>query len=100
MDEDRLLTALTRFDFSQFANITNYYLLNCLGKVFVKTERKEIRAKIMEFLRKVQNGRVKMSNVARVKAVETKQLLSLDEEQRKEIFDEVPQGQLPENFSQ
>ena len=49
---------------------------------------------------KVQQGKVKISTVARVKAVETKLLLGLDEEKRREVFDEVPQGNLPPVFQE
>lgn len=100
MDEIRLFTAITRFDFGKFGNITNFYLLNCLSKVYLKSESGPIRQKVSEFLVKVQNGKVKMSNVARVKAVEIRMLLSMDEDKRREIFDEVPQGTLPVVFQE
>lgn len=100
VDEGRLLAALTRFNFAKFANTTNYYLFNCLSKVYVRTEQAGIRKGVMDFLAKVQNGKVKMSSVARVKAIETRQLLMLDEDKRREVFDEVPQGQMPEVFAE
>lgn len=100
VNEERLFSALTRFDLSKFNNLTVYYFLNCLSKIHLKTERNEIKLKVIDFLRRVQSGKVKMTNIARVKAVEIRLMLELDEEKRKEVFDEVPQSSLPEIFAQ
>lgn len=66
----------------------------------LKTEKPGVRKGVLDFLAKVQHGKVKISTVARVKAVETRLLLGLDEEKRREVFDEVPQGQLPPVFQE
>lgn len=68
--------------------------------MFLKSESQTVRKNVSEFLTKVQHGKVKMSNVARVKAVEAKFLLAMDPEKRKEVFDEVPHGQLPAVFQE
>jgi hypothetical protein len=68
--------------------------------MYLKSEKPSIRKGVIDFLGKVQQGKVKISTVARVKAVETKLLLGLDEEKRREVFDEVPQGNLPPVFQE
>ena len=83
---------------SSFDNLTNYYLLNSLTKIYVKTEAQKTRNAINLFLEKIQNGRLKIAKMIRTKAIEIKALLGLDEEIRKEIFEEVPQGSMPVIF--
>lgn len=93
-----MIELLANFDMSSFDNLTNYYLLNSLTKIYVKTEEQKTKNAINLFLGKIQNGRLKIAKMIRTKAIEIKALLSLDEEIRKEIFEEVPQGSMPVIF--
>ena len=98
LNEMRLVELFGQFDWCSFVNLTNYYLLNCLTKIFMKTEEQKTRNAINVILGRIQNGRLKVAKIIRTKAIEIRALLSLDEEIRKEIFEEVPQGTMPSVF--
>lgn len=91
-----MVKILSSLDPATLSTSTALYYLNCLTKVRVKSRTEVVHCFVDSTLDKIAKCEISVSSSTRLKALETRQLLRIEDY---EVFESVPQMPMPESFA-